>query len=69
MGRDMMEIDVFRESVMKSAAILEPYNIKLYDMLMEKDEDMFTDVVNSFVGILSVQVGTETFLCSRHKGI
>lgn len=56
MGRELIDIDVFRESVMKSHALLKPYSVDLYDCLMNEKDDMFTDVVNTFVGIMSMQV-------------
>ena len=56
MGRDLMEIGVFRESIMKLNAVLEAYDIDLFDCLMTDKKDVFTDVVNTFVGIISVQV-------------
>ena len=56
MGRDLMEIDVFRESIMKLSAVLVPYDVDLFDCLMNDKKDVFTDVVNTFVGIISVQV-------------
>ena len=56
MGKKMLEIDVFRESILKSDAILKPYNIHLYDLLMNSDESSLDDIVNSFVGIAATQV-------------
>jgi fatty acid synthase len=56
MGRDLMSISVFRESIMKSHAALEPYNINLYDMLTNAKEDTFNGTLNSFIGIASIQV-------------
>ena len=56
MGRQLMEIDVFRESVIKLHAFLKPYSVDLYDCLMNEKDEMFTDVVNTFVGIISMQV-------------
>ena len=62
MGKAMMDIEVFRNSIMKSDAILKPYGINLYDMLTS-DENHFTNVVNSIVGITSIQVSYHfTFL-------
>lgn len=56
MGRKMMENEVFQQSIMKSDAVLKPYNIDLYDMLMEGEEATFENTVNSFVGIAAIQV-------------
>ena len=56
MGRDLMTLDCFRESIMRSDAVLRPYGINLCDLLMDSKEDTFNDTVNSFVGIAGIQV-------------
>ncbi|XP_060583977.1 fatty acid synthase-like [Ruditapes philippinarum] len=56
MGRKMMEIDTFKSSILRSDAVLKPYNLNLFDMLMNGDESTFEDTVNSFVGIAAIQV-------------
>lgn len=63
MGRKMMEVDTFRASIRKSDALLQPYNVKLYDMLMNGEETTFENTVNSFVGIAAIQVTILTFCC------
>jgi fatty acid synthase, animal type len=60
MGRDLMTLDSFRESIMRSNAVLEHYNIHLCDLLMEAKEDTFNDTLNSFIGIAAIQVGSDT---------
>jgi len=64
MGRDLMTLDCFRESIMRSDTVLRPYGIQLCDLLMDSKEDTFNDTVNSFVGIASIQVSFSVFLCS-----
>ena len=58
MGRDLMILDCFRESIMRSDALLRPYNVRLCDLLMDGEDETFTtnDTVNSFVGIVAIQV-------------
>ena len=56
MGKAMMKIEVFRNSIMKSDAILKPHGVNLYDILMKQEEDALKSVVNSFVCITSIQV-------------
>ncbi|XP_045164352.2 fatty acid synthase-like [Mercenaria mercenaria] len=56
MGRQMMEIDAFRTSILQSDATLQPYNMNLYDMLMNEGEATFENIMNSFVGIAAIQV-------------
>ena len=58
MGRAMMEIEVFRNSIMKCHAILKPHGVRLFDILMSEEEELLKDVVNSFVCIISVQVSS-----------
>ena len=55
MGRQMMEIEVFRNSILKSDATLKPHGIDLCDIIMEGME-LTGDVLKSFVGITSIQV-------------
>jgi len=56
MGRDLMTLDCFRESIVRSDSVLRPYGINLLDLLMDSKEDAFKDVVSSFVGIVGIQV-------------
>ncbi|XP_033753240.1 LOW QUALITY PROTEIN: fatty acid synthase-like [Pecten maximus] len=56
MGRQMMEIEVFKKSILKSDAVLRPYGMCLYDLLMKGEEKMFEDTLNSFVSIAAIQV-------------
>ena len=61
MGRDLMTLDCFRESIMRSDALLRPYGVQLCDLLMDSQEDTFNDTVNSFVGIAAIQVRTPAY--------
>jgi len=56
MGRDLMTLDCFRESVVRSDALLRPYGVDLIELLMNSTEETFNDVVSSFASIVSVQV-------------
>ncbi|XP_077979410.1 fatty acid synthase-like [Glandiceps talaboti] len=56
MGRDMMELDIFRDSILKSTEYLKDTNINVYEMLMNSDDNMYEDVVKSFVGLAAIQV-------------
>ena len=55
MGKSLMEIDVFRNSIMKADAILKPHGLDLFNMIMA-GEEIANDVTKSFVGITSIQV-------------
>ena len=56
MGRNLMQLQVFRDSIMKSDIALKPYGISILDIIMNGDKDTFEDTKNSFVGIASIQV-------------
>ena len=56
MGRDLMEMDVFRRSISKSDAVLQKFDIHLIDMLMNSGDETFNDTLNSFVCIVAIQV-------------
>jgi len=56
MGRDLMSLDCFRESIMRSDALLRPYGVQLCDLLMDSKDDTFNDTANSFIGIAAIQV-------------
>ncbi len=56
MGRDLMQLDTFRNSILKSDAVLKQYGINLYDLIMTGEEVAFEQTLNSFVGIAAIQV-------------
>jgi len=56
MGRDLMTLDCFRESIMRSDTVLRPYGIQLCDVLLDSKDETFNNTVNSFVGIVAIQV-------------
>lgn len=51
-----MVFDVFRDSIMKSDAVLSTYGVNLYDLIMTAEESVFEDTVNSFICIAAIQV-------------
>ena len=56
MGRKMMELDIFRQSIQRSSKTLSQYDIDLYDLIMNGDETTFDQTIPSFIGIASIQV-------------
>lgn len=56
MGRDLMRLEVFHNSIMKSDMTLKPHGVNLYDTIMKGDANTFEDTKNSFVGIAAIQV-------------
>ena len=61
MGRDLMTLDCFRESIMRSDAVLRPHGIQLYDLLMNPKDDTFSCIVNSIIGVTSIQVRAQVY--------
>ena len=53
-GRDLMSLDVFKDSIMKSDALLQPYGVKLYELLMNSTAETFNNTINSFISILEI---------------
>ncbi len=71
MGRDLMELEVFRRSIMKSDEALKPFGLHLYDIIMNGDAATFENTHNSFVGIAAIQVRISKdfhLLCGMIKG-
>lgn len=62
MGRDLMQLPIFAESIRKSAAILEPKGVDLIRIITDTDDKtIFDNILHSFVGIAAVQVITNNF--------
>lgn len=55
MGRRLIELEAFKKSILKSDAYLQKHGVKLYDTLMNGDDNMFEDTIYSFVGIAGIQ--------------
>lgn len=60
-----MVFDVFRDSIMKSDAVLSTYGVNLYDLIMTAEESVFENTVNSFICIAAIQVCIEIINSSR----
>lgn len=57
MGRQLMQIDAFKQSILESDAVLKSKEIDLFKMIMDTDnETTFESVTNSFVGIVAIEV-------------
>lgn len=56
MGRSLMQLQVFRESILRSDAALKDTGLVVSRLLMEADETTFEDTVNAFVGLAAIQV-------------
>ncbi|XP_046335907.1 fatty acid synthase-like [Haliotis rufescens] len=56
MGRSMMELEVFKQSILKSDSILQRHGIELYLVLTEGDKATFDNTVYTFCGIAAIQL-------------
>lgn len=57
MGKEMMKINVFRESIEASAEVLKPYGVDLFALILSEDESIWhQSTVNSFVAITAMQI-------------
>ncbi|XP_076103743.1 fatty acid synthase-like [Mytilus galloprovincialis] len=56
MGKQMMAIPAFKESILRSETVLHPYGVKLYTILTRGLENDFNDTLNCFVCIAAIQV-------------
>ncbi len=56
MGRDLMELKLFRQSIGKSSAVLEKYNIDLQKLILSSTPSDLDKPINSFVSIAAIQI-------------
>ncbi|XP_077481477.1 fatty acid synthase [Stigmatopora argus] len=56
MGRSLMQLQDFKESIMRSDKALEKTGLVVSRLLMEADEATFEDTVNAFVGLAAIQI-------------
>lgn len=64
MIRDMMKIEVFRNSMMRSAECLKPKGIDLIKLLTDTDDSIYTNLLLSFISISTVSVALTDVLKS-----
>ncbi|KAK5643002.1 hypothetical protein RI129_009169 [Pyrocoelia pectoralis] len=56
MAKQLMQLDVFRNSIKRSAETLKPHGVNLEDIIINGNENTFENVLNSFVSIAAVQI-------------
>ena len=56
MGRTMIELEIFRQSIHESSDVLQQFGINLYKIIMFGDENVYDKPLNSFIGITAIQV-------------
>nr|XP_028572050.1 fatty acid synthase [Podarcis muralis] len=56
MGLSLMQLDLFRQSILRSDEALKDTGLKVSDLLQSTDENTFNDTVNAFVGLAAIQI-------------
>lgn len=56
MGRALMQIEQFRNSIFCCVAALKPYGFNVYEVLMNASETTFQSPLNSAVCVIAIQV-------------
>lgn len=56
MGRSLMVIPLFKESILRSDEILKPFGIDVIRIVTDSDESIFENITYSFVGIACIQI-------------
>ncbi|KAG9267961.1 fatty acid synthase [Astyanax mexicanus] len=56
MGRSLMQLPEFRESILRSDEALKETGLCVSRLLMEADENTFEDTVHAFVGLAAIQI-------------
>lgn len=67
MAKEMMQVEVFNNSIHRCAEALRPEGVDLIDILTKSDESRFDNILNSFISIAAVQVALTDVL--NHLGI
>ncbi|KAG5889542.1 hypothetical protein JTB14_024951 [Gonioctena quinquepunctata] len=64
MGKDLMRIEVFRNTMQKMAAVLQPYGVDLIDVITNPSPTTFDDITNCFCGIGAIEIALTDVLYS-----
>ncbi|CAG9854644.1 unnamed protein product [Phyllotreta striolata] len=67
MGKDLLNIPVFRKTIERCAVALKPYNVDLLKILTDDNPATFDDITNCFCAISSVEIALTDVL--RELGI
>ncbi|XP_037041706.1 fatty acid synthase-like isoform X2 [Bradysia coprophila] len=62
MGGSLMEIPICKDSIMKCQKCLRPYGMNVIDIITSQDPAIFENTVNSFVGIMAIQIALTDLL-------
>ncbi len=67
MGRDLMELKFFRQSIEKSSVVLEKYGIDLFKLILSSTPSDLDKPINSFISIAAIQIALVD--CLKAMGI
>lgn len=56
MGHSLMNLDMFRQSILRSDEALKGTGLKVSELLLKADDSTFEDTVHAFVGLAAIQV-------------
>lgn len=58
MGKGLLRLPVFAETIARLQPILEPEGINLTNTLIIEDSSHFDNIIHAFIGIAAIQVST-----------
>lgn len=64
MARELMNVEVFSKSIRRCAVALRSEGVDLIDIITRNDEQIFENILNSFVAIAAIQVALTDVLTS-----
>lgn len=64
MGKSLMTIPLFKDSIVRCHKILQSKQLDLIEILTSKNEKIYDNILNSFVGIAAIQIGLVDILRS-----
>ncbi|KAI3379107.1 hypothetical protein SNEBB_007999 [Seison nebaliae] len=64
MGKSMLKIKVFADTISRCATALNIVDIDLYELINNSNEKTFDDIIHSFVTIAAIQVALTDTLCA-----
>lgn len=62
MGSSLLQIPICKESLIKSHNTLKPYGVDLIDLITSNNPKIYENILNSFVGIMSIQIALTDLL-------
>ncbi|XP_011858537.1 PREDICTED: fatty acid synthase-like, partial [Vollenhovia emeryi] len=64
MGQNLLKLHVFANAIRMCDVALKPYGISVTNILTTTDEKVYKDALNTFVGIVAIQIGIVELLTS-----